>query len=50
MDKLEALILTKHGIKRAPVVTPAIPTSTNGAVETEEKSKRSIPLHAKPAN
>ncbi len=50
MDKLEALILAKHGIKRSGAVSPAVPASTNGAVETEDRSKRPSSLHAKPAN
>jgi recombination protein RecA len=50
MDKLEALILAKHGIKRNGVVTPVGPVAANGAVEVEDRSKRPIPIHAKPAN
>jgi recombination protein RecA len=47
MDKLEALILAKHGIKRLPPVTAA---TTNGVAETDEKPKRPPVIHGKPAN
>jgi recombination protein RecA len=50
MDKLEVLILAKHGIKRNGVVTPVGPIAANGAIEGEDRSKRPIPVHAKPAN
>jgi recombination protein RecA len=50
MDKLEALILAKHGIKRNGVVIPAVATTTNGTTEGEDRSKRPVPVHAKPAN
>jgi recombination protein RecA len=50
MDKLEVLILAKHGIKRNGVVTPVGPVAANGAIEGEDRSKRPIPVHAKPAN
>jgi recombination protein RecA len=56
MDKLEGLILAKHGIKRTGVVVSAAPVATpashatNGAVEGEDRSKRPVPIHAKPAN
>ena len=46
-DKLEAMILAKHGIKRAPVVV------ANGGVEgagPEDKPKRAATVHGKPAN
>jgi recombination protein RecA len=48
MDKLEAMILTKHGIKK-----PGAPaaTETNGAAPAEEKApRRPAPAPAKPAN
>jgi recombination protein RecA len=47
MDKLEALILAKHGIKRAPAVQ-SVPV--NGVVETDDKPKRVPTIHGKPAN
>jgi recombination protein RecA len=46
MDKLEALILAKHGIKRAPVM----PAPANGVAEIEEKPKRAPVVQGKPAN
>src|ERR1700734_1580600 len=48
MDKLEALILAKHGIKRNSV---AQPVPANGVAEGDEKPKRpAAVLQAKPAN
>ncbi len=47
MDKIEALVLAKHGIKRASVVGAAVPT--NGAVVEEKSAKKPAPP-AKPAN
>ncbi len=46
-DKLEAMILAKHGIKRTP------PVAANGGVEgagAEDKPKRAPSVHGKPAN
>ena len=49
MDKLEGMILAKHGIKRLPAGGAS--ASTNGASsEGEEKPKRAAVVQAKPAN
>jgi len=47
MDKLEALILAKHGIKRTGSGTPV---SANGVVEVDDKPKRPPTIQGKPAN
>jgi recombination protein RecA len=47
MDKIEQLVLAKHGIHRAPLAPAAAP---NGATDHEEKTKRPPQIHAKPAN
>jgi recombination protein RecA len=47
MDKLEALILAKHGIKRTTVAQPA---PANGVAEAEEKPKRPPVVQAKSPN
>src|SRR5579871_3449820 len=44
MDKVEAMVLTKHGIKRAPVLT-----QTNGAPPVDDKAARK-PVPQKPTN
>jgi recombination protein RecA len=53
MDKIEALILAKHGINRPgtapPSPTPTAPTAANGVDEKGATSKKSASL-AKPAN
>ena len=48
MDKLEALILAKHGIKRTP--GQMLNGTISPAPEAEEKPKRPAAAQAKPAN
>jgi recombination protein RecA len=47
MDKLEAMILDKNGIKRLGAPVSA---STNGAADIDEKPKRASAAQSKPAN
>jgi len=49
MDKLESLILTKHGIKRLPMPGSAATNGVNGTAEADDKPKRAV-VQAKPAN
>jgi recombination protein RecA len=49
MDKIEGLVLSKHGIKRARAGVPDEPTQTNG-VEEKPAAKKVAAHPAKPAN
>jgi len=51
MDKVEVMVLAKHGIKRAPVLPVAAQAAqSNGAPEDKAAPKKSVASPTKPAN
>jgi recombination protein RecA len=49
MDKVEAMVLVKHGIRRSGAAAPAAPAAQPNGAPVEEKAKKAAPP-AKPAN